>query len=114
MTVRYKSQSRSRCYQFFVSNQTPLMSSINTHFAQSSAQRASQCKYPARTSGGHKTSVSNHAELLTGDLRTVGTCESFRTVLNDACMSVEPEPGNSRSQGIRIELERQVAALRAG
>lgn len=90
------------------------MSAINTHIVQCPVQPRTQNKFPVRTSAGHKTPASIPAELLTGDLRSFGAREAFRTVLNEAFRKLELRPGDSPSQRVCTELERQVATLHAG
>ena len=90
------------------------MSSINTHVVQSSAHPTTHFRFPAHTSARRKTSVSIPAELLTGCQRVVGTREAFRDELNKVCRFVELRDADSRSQLVRIDLEREVAAVRLG
>ncbi len=65
-------------------------------------------RFPVRTKDGHKTSVSIPRTLFEAFVQECGGREEFRVYLNVACKQVEPAPGYSRSQCVRMYLERQL------
>ncbi|SOY48530.1 hypothetical protein CBM2592_A190036 [Cupriavidus taiwanensis] len=65
-------------------------------------------RFPVRTKDGHKTSVSIPRSLFEAFVKKCGGREDFRVYLNAACRQVEPVPGYSRSQCVRMYLEQQL------
>lgn len=75
-----------------------------------SAPLTTQVRLPVVTKEGHKTSVSIPRTLLTTLVTQFGSRKVFRKHLNAAVKAVEPVPGYSRSQRVRMHLERQLAS----
>ncbi|MGN8107804.1 hypothetical protein ACTJLB_07420 [Paraburkholderia sp. 22098] len=69
-----------------------------------------QVRLPVRTKDGHKTSVSIPQCLLDTFVAKCGSRAAFRRCLNAAVKQVEPMPGYSRSQRVRMLLEKQLAS----
>lgn len=69
-----------------------------------------QARLPVRTKAGHKTSVSIPQSLLDTFVAKCGSRAAFRKYLNAAVKQVEPLPGYSRSQRVRMLLEKQLAS----
>ena len=69
-----------------------------------------QVRLPVLTKEGRKTSVSIPQSLLDTFVAKCGSRQAFRRHLNAAVKQVEPLPGYSRSQRVRMLLEKQLAS----
>lgn len=75
--------------------------------------REEHIRMPVRTENGAKTSVSFPAAVFNTLLAAAGSRKEFRRHLNLAVKESEPRPGYSRSQAVRMTLEKRLASVKA-
>lgn len=68
-----------------------------------------QVRMPVRIANGVKTSVSFPATVFNTLVTAAGGRAEFRKHLNSAVKEAEPRPGYSRSQAVRMTLEKRLA-----
>ena len=82
------------------------MANLDTQTSAKVARADAHIRLPVRTNDGHKTSVSIPHSLFSAFVNKWGGREAFRQRLNTVVLTVEPRAGYSRSQLVRLELER--------